>query len=141
MIFGGGEFLMEAMDLLKDDVPEFDAKWLEFCRYYNETSAKYVSLPNCSWSSSLTGQWLCSITAKYGSNIISKSGGFSQLYAKLQAYAGERLNDTSIKQAAWNVLNKNTVGVWPPVTKVSGTDVVEPANEVRRSGCGLAKSI
>lgn len=40
MLFGGGEFLMEAMDLpvIRDDVPEFDAAWLDFCRLFNGTN-------------------------------------------------------------------------------------------------------
>jgi len=36
MIFGGGEFLMEAMRVITDE-PEFDAVWLDFCKYYNAT--------------------------------------------------------------------------------------------------------
>ena len=42
----------------------------------------------------------------------------SQYYAKLTAYAGQRLNDNMLKQTAWDVLNKNTTGIWPPVTKL-----------------------
>lgn len=70
-----------------------------------------------------------------------------QWYAKLQAYAGklvwgfklistqlgitgQRLNDTTIKQAAWDILNSNTVGVWAPVATIDGTDVVNPVKEV-----------
>ncbi len=45
--------------------------------------------------------------------------------------SGQRLNDTSLKQGAWDVLNSNTVGVWPPVTQVGVTDVINPVNEVR----------
>ncbi|PSR72858.1 hypothetical protein PHLCEN_2v11271 [Hermanssonia centrifuga] len=33
--------------------------------------------------------------------------------------SGQRLNDTSLKQGAWDVLNSNTVGVWPPVTQIA----------------------
>jgi len=42
MIFGGGEFLMEAMDIsvIRDAVPEFDAAWLEFCRLFNASDAE-----------------------------------------------------------------------------------------------------
>jgi hypothetical protein len=39
MIFGGGEFLMEAMDVI-DDQPEFDAAWIDFCRLYNASDAE-----------------------------------------------------------------------------------------------------
>lgn len=35
-----------------------------------------------------------------------------------------------MKQTAWSVLSKNTVGIWPPVTQVGGTDVINPVNEV-----------
>lgn len=33
---------MEAMDLtvIRDDVPEFDAAWLDFCRLFNGTDAE-----------------------------------------------------------------------------------------------------
>lgn len=42
MLFGGGEFLMEAMDMpiIRDDVPEFDAAWLDFCRLFNASNAE-----------------------------------------------------------------------------------------------------
>ncbi|KAL0958188.1 hypothetical protein HGRIS_000351 [Hohenbuehelia grisea] len=107
MIFGGGELLMEAMDLITDE-PEFDAAWLDFCKLYNASNADK--------------------TARYGKSF--SSGGFTQYYAKLQAYAGQRLNDTNIKQAAWNFINTNTVGVWAPVADIGGTDVVNPIKEI-----------
>lgn len=42
MLFGGGEFLMEAMDIsaIHDDVPDFDAAWLDFCRLFNASDAE-----------------------------------------------------------------------------------------------------
>lgn len=43
---------------------------------------------------------------------------------------GQRLNDVSIKQAAWNFINTNKVGVWAPVADVGGTDVINPIKEV-----------
>lgn len=48
------------------------------------------------------------------------------------------MNDNSLKQAAWDVLNKNTVGVWPPVMQVGGTDVVNSVNEVSLFTANLA---
>lgn len=45
---------------------------------------------------------------------------------------GQRLNDVSIKQAAWNFINTNQVGVWAPVADVGGTDVINPIKEVCR---------
>ncbi len=39
MVFGGGEFLMEAVEVITDE-PEFDAAWVDFCRYYNASSAE-----------------------------------------------------------------------------------------------------
>ncbi|KAG6815051.1 hypothetical protein H0H93_011143, partial [Arthromyces matolae] len=107
MIFGGGEFLMELMDIITDE-QAFDAAWLDFCRLFNASNADKI--------------------ARYG--ISFDSGGFSQLYAKLQCYAGQRLNDTTLKQTAWNIITSNTVGVWPPVTQVGGTDVLNPINEI-----------
>lgn len=38
-IFGGGEFLMELVDIVKD-VPEFDKAWIEFGQYYNAPNAE-----------------------------------------------------------------------------------------------------
>ncbi|KAF8970077.1 hypothetical protein BDZ97DRAFT_1652716 [Flammula alnicola] len=111
MIFGGGEFLMEAMDLITDE-PAFDAAWLDFCRLYNGSDADKI--------------------ARYGKVIPSKD--FPQYYAKLQAYAGERLQDTSIKQAAWNIINNNAVGVWAPVQNIGGTDVLNPITEIPNLG-------
>ena len=43
---------------------------------------------------------------------------------------GERLNDNTLKQGAWDVLNKNTTGIWPAPSQVGGTDVVNPTTEV-----------
>lgn len=57
----------------------------------------------------------------------------SKLYAKLQAYAGQRLNQPALQQAAWNFLNKNTTGVYPPAVSVGGTDVLNPITEVNTS--------
>ncbi|KAJ7682563.1 hypothetical protein DFH06DRAFT_1161543 [Mycena polygramma] len=108
MPFGGGEFLMEAMDLLADEEPEFDAAWIDFCRLCNAPKAD--------------------IQARYGESFTT--GVFPQWYAKLQAYAGQRLNDTTIKQAAWDIINANTTGVWPPQVTVSGTDVINPIHEI-----------
>ncbi|KAG6864673.1 hypothetical protein C0991_007948 [Blastosporella zonata] len=118
MLFGGGEFLMEAMELITDE-PAFDAAWLDFCRLFNASNADKL--------------------ARYG--ISFNSGGFSQLYAKLQCYAGERLNDTTLKQAAWNIITSNTVGVWPPVTQVGGTDVLNPINEIANLATNDAGSL
>ncbi|KAG9085636.1 hypothetical protein FRC06_003527, partial [Ceratobasidium sp. 370] len=84
MLFGGGEFLMELVETVS--VPSFDSVWVDFCRYYNATAAEK--------------------TAKYGQTF--NSGGFGQLYAKLQAYAGQRLNDTNQKQLAWNQITAAT---------------------------------
>lgn len=42
MIFGGGELLMEIMEIITDE-PEFDAAWLDFCRLYNASDAEYVA--------------------------------------------------------------------------------------------------
>jgi len=110
MLFGGGEFLMEAMDIsaIRDDVPEFDAAWLDFCRLFNASDADKI--------------------ARYGKTF--SSGGFQQLYAKLQAYAGQRLNQPALEQAAWNFLNTNTTGVYPPAVSVGGTDVLNPITEI-----------
>ena len=41
MVFGGGEFLMEAMEVITDE-PDFDAAWVDFCQYYNASNDAYV---------------------------------------------------------------------------------------------------
>lgn len=56
MLFGGGELLMEVVDLIKVDV--FDKAWLEFCHLYSGTKDEQ--------------------TARYGKSW--NSGGFYQLY-------------------------------------------------------------
>ncbi|KAF5349243.1 hypothetical protein D9756_009419 [Leucocoprinus leucothites] len=110
MLFGGGEFLMEAMDIsvIRDAVPEFDAAWLDFCRLFNASDADKI--------------------ARYGKAF--SSGGFQQLYAKLQAYAGQRLNQPALQQTAWNFISNNTTGVYPPAASVGGTDVLNPIMEI-----------
>ncbi|KAI0316601.1 hypothetical protein OF83DRAFT_1172738 [Amylostereum chailletii] len=107
LIFGGGEFIVELLDLI--NVPEFETTFLNFCKLYNATNADQVAVYGKSFNSAKT---------------------FPQYYARFQAYAGKRLNDDTIKQAAWNVINATTVGVWPAATQVSGTDVVNPINEI-----------
>ncbi|THH17933.1 hypothetical protein EW146_g2970 [Bondarzewia mesenterica] len=107
MVFGGGEFFMELVETITD-VPAFDSAWIDFCKYYNASNADQ--------------------TARYGKVLSPRT--FPYWYAKLQAYAGERLNDDSLKQAAWAELNSNTIGIWPPVTQVGGTDVPNPINEI-----------
>ncbi|PPQ78283.1 hypothetical protein CVT25_011742 [Psilocybe cyanescens] len=105
MIFGGGEFLMEAMDIITDE-PAFDAAWLDFCRLYNGSDADKI--------------------ARYGKTFGSKDFP--------QAYAGERLQNTALKQAAWDIINKNTVGVWAPVQTIGGTDVLNQIMEIPNLG-------
>ncbi|CAE6369787.1 unnamed protein product [Rhizoctonia solani] len=106
MLFGGGEFLMELVDTIS--VPSFDSAWVDFARYYNATSAEK--------------------TAKYGQNF--NSGGFGYLYAKLQAYAGERLNDNNLKQLAWNQVTGSTVGYFSNPVEVGGVNVIEPVKQI-----------
>ncbi|EJD39304.1 hypothetical protein AURDEDRAFT_116222 [Auricularia subglabra TFB-10046 SS5] len=107
MIFGGGEFLMELVDVVKD-VPEFDKAWIEFGQYYNAPNADKI--------------------ARYGKSF--NSGGFNNLYAKLQAYAGERLGNDSLKQAAWTVINQAGVGFGTNVTTVDIPNVLFPTREI-----------
>ncbi|KAI0030551.1 hypothetical protein K488DRAFT_79570 [Vararia minispora EC-137] len=107
MIFGGAELLIELIQII--DVPNFTKTFIEFCQYYNASNEVQ--------------------TQRYGKGLNSAKN-FPQWYAKYQAWAGVQLNDDSLKQAAWDVLNANTVGVWPPVTQVGGTDVLNPINEI-----------
>ncbi|KAF5347086.1 hypothetical protein D9758_011646 [Tetrapyrgos nigripes] len=107
MVFGGGELLIEAMDIITDE-PEFDAAWLDFCRLYTAPDADKITRYGKTWN----------------------SGGFNQWYAKLAAYAGERLNDPSLIARAANIIQTNTVGVFPAPTQVGGQDVVEPVQEI-----------
>ncbi|KAF8641797.1 hypothetical protein AX16_009778 [Volvariella volvacea WC 439] len=118
MLFGGGEFLMEVTELITDE-PEFDAAWLDFCRLYNASNQEKV--------------------ARYGKSF--SSGGFNQLYAKLQAYAGERLNNTSLKQAAWGFIINNNVGVWAAPVEVGGPNVINPISEIPNLNTNDAASL
>jgi hypothetical protein len=43
MIFGGGDFIIEALDVITDE-PEFDKAWVEFCWVFNTSNAEYVIL-------------------------------------------------------------------------------------------------
>src|SRR4051812_44755156 len=65
----------------------------------------------------------------------------SQLYAKLQAYAGQRQNNTAQKQLAWDQINAYTAGAFSDPVKVGGVDVIEPINQVstRQSKSVLAE--
>ncbi|ELU37034.1 hypothetical protein AG1IA_08936 [Rhizoctonia solani AG-1 IA] len=54
---------------------------------------------------------------------------FDSLYAKLQAYAGERLNDNNLKQLAWNQVTGSTTGYFSSPKEVGGVNVVEPIKE------------
>ncbi|ELU37539.1 hypothetical protein AG1IA_08431 [Rhizoctonia solani AG-1 IA] len=105
MLFGGGEFLMELVDTVS--VPSFDIESFDLL-YKDATSAEK--------------------TAKYGQNF--NSGGFGYLYAKLQAYAGERLNDNNLKQLAWNQVTGSTTGYFSSPKEVGGVNVVEPIKEI-----------
>ncbi|EIM83855.1 uncharacterized protein STEHIDRAFT_62271 [Stereum hirsutum FP-91666 SS1] len=106
-IFGGGEFFIELVETITE-VPAFDSAWIDFCKYYNASDDVQI--------------------ARYGKKLSIRT--YPQWYAKLTAYAGERLNDDTLKQQAWTILNDNTTGVWPPASQVGGTDVPNPVTEI-----------
>ncbi|KAK7436031.1 hypothetical protein VKT23_019333 [Stygiomarasmius scandens] len=118
MVFGGGELLMEAMDIITDE-PEFDKAWLDFCRLYTASDADKIARYGKTWN----------------------SGGFNQWYAKLAAYAGERLNDPALLASAAEIIRTNTAGVFPAKTRVGGTDVIEPVDEIANLGTNDAAGL
>lgn len=73
---------MELVDTVTD-IPEFDAAWLDYCKYWNATAAEYVT--SFSRTRRVTNVHYRQ-TARYGKSF--KTTSFNQLYAKLQAYAG-----------------------------------------------------
>lgn len=83
MLFGGGELLMELVEVIKDE-PAFDAAWVDFCKYYNATNAEYADIQMVT---SGTHEVLYRKVERYGKSW--NSGGFNDLYSKLQAYAGK----------------------------------------------------
>lgn len=44
-------------------------------------------------------------------------------YAKLLAYAGQRLQDQSLIDRAWTTFNANKTGIWPDAVMVEAPDV------------------
>jgi hypothetical protein len=147
MIFGGGEFLMELMDLIADDVAAFDTKWVEFCQYFNAPAAEYVYLSLFFSTGTLTSGLVSLPSMVATSTPTAALSSYTPNCRRMLVRAlyvgpgllnswrriGERLKNDSLKQAAWDMLNNNAVGVWPPVSLVNGTDVPEPVNEVRLS--------
>ncbi|KAH7104484.1 hypothetical protein BKA62DRAFT_692404 [Auriculariales sp. MPI-PUGE-AT-0066] len=106
MLFGGGEFLMELVEVVTD-VPEFDTAWVEFL---GRLARRILSLK------------------------------FTHLYAKLQAYAGQRLNNDTLKQAAWTVINTYGLGQGSTVNKVAIPNVLFPTNEIVNASTNDAAS-
>ncbi|CAE6528731.1 unnamed protein product [Rhizoctonia solani] len=102
MLFGGGEFLMELVDTIS--VPSFDNTWVDFAKYYKKPqNMDKTSIQEVS---------------------------DTRLYAKLQAYAGERLNDNSLKQLAWNQVTGSTTGYFSSPVEVGGVNVIEPIKQI-----------
>lgn len=56
-----------------------------------------------------------------------------QLYAKLEAYAGQRLSNDTLKQRAWAQLNTAGLGQGSTITKVPVPNALFATNEVRAS--------
>lgn len=95
LLFGGDQIFYELIDLV--DVPDFTQEFLNFCVARTGTDAERIQL--------------------YGRNF--NAGGFQDSYARMMAFAGDRLGNDSYKQRAWNTFNPNR-GLFPNVQQVSG---------------------
>lgn len=52
-------------------------------------------------------------------------------YAKLLAYAGQRLQDQSLIDRAWTTFNANKTGIWPNAVMVEAPDVRASSSSVQ----------
>jgi hypothetical protein len=107
MAFLGEQILWEALDLF--DVPEFRRTYLDFARYVQATSAEKI--------------------ARYGRDF--NPGGFKTIYSRVTAWAGEQLNDPTLRQRGWDQFLTDPAGKpWPTPVHVGGTAVATPVDEI-----------
>jgi hypothetical protein len=101
LFFGGDQVFYELLNLV--DVPEFEQAFLDHCIAWTGTAQERIE--------------------RYGRNF--NPGSFAESYARLMAYAGERLGDDSYKERAWTRFNPN-FGNLGSIQEVAGPTVLTP---------------
>ncbi|WP_242504432.1 Tat pathway signal sequence domain protein [Promicromonospora panici] len=99
-VFGLIEVMAELLDLV--DEPEVAAKWVEFCRLYNATTAEQQAATGSSWG-----------------NL-----NLRQAYSRATAYAAVQLDDDALADRAWRELRTGHAGY--PDDHSFGTVRIEP---------------
>ncbi|GAA1848757.1 Tat pathway signal sequence domain protein [Myceligenerans crystallogenes] len=99
-VFGLIDVMTELIDLV--DEPEVEAKWVEFCRLYNGTSAEQREVTGASWGSL----------------------NLRQAYSRATAYAAVKLDDDALATRAWKELRTGHAGY--PDGQNWGTARIEP---------------
>ncbi|HVK06143.1 MAG TPA: hypothetical protein VM490_21920, partial [Armatimonadaceae bacterium] len=116
VVFGAVEVNAELLDLL--DVPEYEAAWLLYCRYYNAPAAE---------KERLTGQ----PAPRRGLNL-------GEGHSRCTAYAAARANDPELARRAWGEFFGGAAGLGVrrdfAVRRIVGPAVLNPVDE----GVGLS---
>jgi hypothetical protein len=111
MAFCGEQILWEALDLLGDDpsANAFRSTLIDFAHYVQSPSAEKI--------------------ARYGRDFNPQV--FKTIYSRVTAWAGEQLNDASLRQRGWAAFTSDPAGrPWPAAVGVGGTAVPEPVTEI-----------
>lgn len=107
MAFCGDQVMFETVELV--DVPEFRQTLLDFARYVQAPSAEKI--------------------AHYGFDF---KPPFPTIYSRVTAWAGEQLDDASIRRRGWQQFLSDPAGQpWATPATISGTLVPEPVKEIR----------
>jgi hypothetical protein len=107
MAFCGDQVMFETVDLV--DVPEFRQTLLDFARYVQAPSAEKIT--------------------HYGHDF--NPGVFPTIYSRVTAWAGEQLNDSTIRQRGWTQYLGDPSGrPWPAPVAVGGSAVLNPIQEI-----------
>jgi hypothetical protein len=107
MAFCGDQILWETLGLVS--VPAFEAVFLDFARYVQAPSAEKI--------------------ARYGFDF--NPGAFPTIYSRVTAWAGEVLDDASLRRRGWDQFTSDPAGKpWPAAVTVSGPLVASPVQEI-----------
>ncbi|NDL55849.1 hypothetical protein [Phytoactinopolyspora mesophila] len=102
LLFGGDQIFYEMIDIV--DVPDFTQEFLNFCIARTGTNDERIEL--------------------YGRNF--NAGAFRHFYSRMMAFAGDRLDDDSYRQRAWETFDGQRR--LADVRTVTGPDVVTPVS-------------
>ncbi len=107
MPFLGDQIMFETIGLV--DVPAFRQTLLDFARYVQAPAAEQI--------------------ARYGRSFNPQV--FGVIYSRVTAWAGEQLNDPTIRQRGWDKFTADpTSKPWAAPVPVNGTDVLSPVTEI-----------